>query len=305
MIKLPSVITQVVEMDKEYILYCDESEKLGLFYSNFYGGVMVGASQYEHIVKSLEDAKKNLNLLGEVKWSKVTEQYLEKYKELIKVFFSFIKVGHLKVRLMFRHNANEPILSEDDQKNSYFKLYYQFIKHAYGLEYAQLAIKPTKVRLYFDIFPENREAASKFKGYLLGLNRNAKIRSVGIYFQEEDIAEVRSHEHVLLQCLDIVLGAMHFRLNDKHKELLPGKRRRGKRTIAKEKLYKSILDEIRSIKYELRNFNIGMTTSNIPSTRWKEPYLHWSFVPYNSIFREGLRKGESKKPQLVYTNSDA
>ena len=39
-----------------------------------------------------------------------------------------------------------------------------------------------------------------------------------------------------MQCLDIVLGAMAFRLNDMHKEKRPDTNRRGKRTIAKEKL---------------------------------------------------------------------
>ncbi len=32
--------------DREYIIFCDESDKKGRFYSNFYGGVMVGLSQY-------------------------------------------------------------------------------------------------------------------------------------------------------------------------------------------------------------------------------------------------------------------
>src|SRR4051812_48451759 len=119
-------------IDKEYILYCDESEKKGQYYSNFYGGVMVGSLQYERIIALLEEEKKGLNFFGEVKWSKVTERYVEKYILLIKAFFALIKIGHLKVRVMFRQNAHEANdLTEEDHKNSYFKLYYQFIKHAY------------------------------------------------------------------------------------------------------------------------------------------------------------------------------
>jgi hypothetical protein len=44
--------------NKEYILYCDESEKRGRLYSNFYGGVMVGSSEQSRIVSLLE-AEKN------------------------------------------------------------------------------------------------------------------------------------------------------------------------------------------------------------------------------------------------------
>ncbi len=194
-------------MDKEYILYCDESEAKGQYYSNFYGGVMVGASQYEKVVSVLEEEKKRLHLFGEVKWSKVTERYLEKYISLIRAFFAIVKAGHLRVRIMFRQNAHEANdLTDEDYKNSYFKLYYQFIKHAFGLECAKLQHRPSKLRLYFDVFPENREAASRFKGFLLGLNKNAKIQKAGFFVKEEDIAEMHSHDHVLLQCLDIILG---------------------------------------------------------------------------------------------------
>lgn len=139
----------------------------GEYYSNFYGGVMVGSSKYEKTTSFLEEEKKKLNLLGEVKWSKVTERYLDKYIRLIEAFFTLIKQGDVKIRIMFRQNAHEANdLTSEDYKNSYFKLYYQFIKHAFGLESAKLDQKPTKLRLYFDVFPENREAASRFKGFL-------------------------------------------------------------------------------------------------------------------------------------------
>jgi hypothetical protein len=30
--------------EKEYIIFCDESDASGKYYSNFYGGVLVGSS---------------------------------------------------------------------------------------------------------------------------------------------------------------------------------------------------------------------------------------------------------------------
>jgi Protein of unknown function (DUF3800) len=293
-------------MDKEYILYCDESEKTGRYYSNFYGGVLVGTSQYQRIALMLQEEKSKLNLLGEVKWAKVTEAYLDKYRALLRAFFAEVRAGHLKVRIMFRQNAHEPDgLSEEVQRNSYFMLYYQFIKHAYGFGHANLVHKPVRLRLYFDQFPENREAASRFKGFLLGLNKNTEIQGSGILLKEEDITEISSHDHVLLQCLDIVLGAINFRLNNKHKEKLPDGLKRGKRTIAKEKLYRLILNEIKGLKPEFKNFNIGMSTLSSAADKWREPYLHWSFVPRNKIYRHELTKGKNKKPQPAYITSDA
>jgi hypothetical protein len=70
--------------------------------------------------------------------------------------------------------------------------------------------------------------------------------------------------------MDIILGAMAFRLNDLHKEKLDGSNKRGKRTIAKENLYKYILAEIRSF---YPNFNIGITTGKTPREKNMERFL--------------------------------
>ena len=110
-----------------------------------------------------------------------------------------------------------------------------------------------------------------------------------IHIYNEDIAEVDSKNHVILQCMDIILGAMNFKLNNMDKEKMPGTNRRGKRTIAKEKLYKNILKNIRTI---YPNFNIGMSTSARGdfSNNWKDPYRHWCFKSKNSVFDSTLTK---------------
>ncbi|MBN1437864.1 MAG: hypothetical protein JW929_00510 [Anaerolineales bacterium] len=176
----------------------------------------------------------------------------------------------------------------------YFLLYYQFIKHAFGLEFAP---GPIRMRLYFDTFPDTEEKTAQFKGYLLGLTKTKRWRTVDI--QREDITEVRTRNHVLLQCLDIVFGSMSFRLNDKHKEKLADSSRRRKRTIAKEQLYRFILAEIGKIH---PRFNIGISTSlhGDANRQWSDPYLHWNFVPADGVFESTLtkprRKGKKENP---------
>lgn len=99
----------------------------------------------------------------------------------------------------------------------------------------------------------------------------------------DQIAEIESHRHNILQCLDIVLGSMSFRLNDKHKEKPEGSRKRGKRTIAKEKLYQHINRRIRQL---YPYFNIGISTGlkDGKANRWHHPYRHWLFIPKHSKF---------------------
>lgn len=107
---------------------------------------------------------------------------------MIDYFFEFVKLNKIKIRIMFRQNALVPQnLTREHEEKEYFLLYYQFIKHAFGIDYCN----PN----------ENDQVVLK------------------LYFDK-----------------------------------LPGSNRRGKRTIAKEKLYKNIL---RNIKGIYPNFNIG------------------------------------------------
>lgn len=91
-------------MSKEYIIYCDESEKRGQYYSNFYGGALIGSSDLEKSVLILENKKIELNLLQEIKWSKVAHSYCEKYIALIDCFFDLIEKNIIKIRIMFTQN---------------------------------------------------------------------------------------------------------------------------------------------------------------------------------------------------------
>ena len=279
--------------ESEYILFCDESDSTGKYFSNFYGGVMVGASQYQRVTDFLNSEKQRLGFYGEVKWSKVTELYRDRYIALIKSFFREVAAGHLRVRIMFTQNALAAKgLTREQINSTYFRLYYQFAKHAFGLRHRPVTEGPARLRLYFDEFPETRESVAQFRGFILGLQADPLVRRTGLTIKAEDIAEVRSHDHVLAQCLDLVLGSMSFRLNDKHLEKPAGSRKRGKKTIAKEAVYKAIYNEIRAIR---SHFNIGISTGtdNI-SERWSAPYRHWLFVPAEREYKEGFTKPRNK-----------
>lgn len=276
-------------MSKELIIYCDESEGDGDFYSNFYGGALVRSEDLGDVIARIDAVKASLSLKGEVKWSKVTEQYAQKYINLIDVFFDLMAEDKVKMRVMFTQNCYEPRhLTKQQRDESYLRLYYQFIKHAFGLTYSGVP-KNTRVRVNFDRLPENEEKVRNFKQFISGLTRSRDFRQAGLIINENDLYEVESHSHDILQCADIVLGAMCFRLNDKHKTIPEGKKRRGKRTVAKERVYKHINGRIRTL---YPNFNIGCSTSDKDDrrNRWAHPYRHWNFRSQESVFNEDRTK---------------
>lgn len=217
----------------EYIIYCDESISRGRYYSNFYGGALIKNCDFDFVVNSLNEKKETLNLFNEIKWNKVSDNYLEKYKEIINTYFNFIADGKIKLRIMFSQNAQVPTnLTKENIDNGFHLLYYQFVKHAFGLTYHDgNPNDKTFIRLYFDKLPDNSIKNEIFKSHIYGLQAQDMFRKSRLKIRLEDIAEVDSHKHVILQCMDIILGSMAFRLNDLHKEKCADTNKRGKKPL--------------------------------------------------------------------------
>ena len=270
-------------MSTEYIIYCDESEEKGTFFSNFYGGALVRSEDFNDVVETLRGKKAALNLGREVKWTRITEQYESKYMALLDTFFDLVKQDKVKVRIMFTQNRNVARgLTRRHFDEKYFILYYMFIKHAFGLNCSPILPAGVNLRVYPDQIPDTAEKVQQFRSFLLGLTRIPEWRQRRIRMRPEDVADIDSKQHEILQCLDIVLGAMHYRLNDKHKELTARNgTRRGSRTKAKFRVYKHILARIQDI---YPGFNIGKSTGQpTDDCRWTHPYRHWVFVPTERV----------------------
>ena len=260
-----------------YIIYCDESSDKGSKFCDFFGGCMIDSRDQYELTQALEQKKRELHLDHEVKWTRVTENYLSKYIELIDLFFDYIQAGKIKVRIMFRSVSDRPThapnLSVDDK---YFKLYYQFLKHSFGLMTIPKECAPTNVIIFLDVLPDKHGKRDEFKKFLHDMPLSQDFFKTDITIRERDIIEVDSKDHVLLQCTDIVLGAMYFKLNGLNLVKPEGQARRGKRTIAKEKLYKHIQQRINEIHPA---FNAGVSTGsrNYSNPHWESPYEHWLF----------------------------
>ncbi|QGU00892.1 Phage protein [Candidatus Syntrophocurvum alkaliphilum] len=262
----------------EYIIYCDESVKKGDYFGNFYGGALVKSIDFEKVSKSLEEKKQQLNLFSELKWTKVSHPYLDKYIDFIDLYFDYIKADKIKIRIMFTQNIHiAENLTKDQKENEFFLLYYQFIKNAFGLEYSNHNNNRVNLKLFFDKLPDTQEKNNRFKTYLLKIYYGKDI-----YLISENIVEVNSHKHVILQGMDIILGSIQFRLNNEHRKIPEGQKRRGKKTIAKEKLYNHIYNRIKDL-YPNFKFNIGISTGihNDYKNKWLYPYRHWLFIPSN------------------------
>lgn len=282
----------------EYIIYSDESDRNGKFYGNFYGAALVRSRDINHIEQTLNKLKISLNLLAEIKWTKVPshEVYYERYIRVMDQFLDFVKSDLVKIRIMFSQNIHVPIVTKDQKDNEFLLLYYQFIKHCFGLKYCDevRSGEVIKIKFFFDDLPSPKIDAATFKNYIYMLDTKQAFGN-SFRIDREDMAEVSSKNHVIMQCLDIVLGSMCFRLNNKHLDKPPGQYRRSKGTVFKEKMYHYILLRIKEI---YPNFNIGMSTGRSKSEDvWNHSYRHWNFVPSKHVL--DLDAGKRRKGPII------
>ncbi len=278
---------------KMYYIWLDESDKEGTFYSNFYGGILVNSKNLPKVLEMSEGFIREHGMQEEeIKWQKVNKYNFERYKELVDFIFDLLGNGYAKIRIFFRHNQFKPIgLTNEQKRKSYSLLYYQFIKHAFGLEFSNKSDKDIFIKILLDDMPLKGDDANEFKEHLFNLNKDKGFMAARIKIRKEDIIEVDSSKHILLQFLDLILGAMCFRLNDKHKIKDPITGKYGIRTNLKKKLYMHINKKIREIH---PGFNIGVSTSITKmEDRWLYPYSHWSFKP-NQFERDVSRVKKNK-----------
>lgn len=264
----------------EYIIYSDESVSQGEYFSDFFGGALVTNRNFNEVNSALEAKKLELNLMGEIKWTKVSVTYLEKYKQMMDLFFSFVKQNKVKLRIMFQESGHSYApLHQDQIVNRYHLLYYQFIKHAFGLVYHDGPADETVfLKLYFDKMPVSIQENDAFKAHIAYLQNLWQFRRARIVIRPDDIAEIDSHKHSIQQCMDIVLGAMAFRLNNKHLVIPPGETEPGHKTKAKEALFNHILELIKDAD-GIEDFDISKTTlPDRARDRWIIPYRHWKFL---------------------------
>lgn len=138
-----------------YYIWFDESDKEGEFYSNFYGGILIKSEHLEKVLQMMRCIVEEVGLAGEeIKWQKVNQYTFDKYVRLVDFVFDLLENGFAKIRIFFRNNQYVPTgLTREQKRNEFSLLYYQFIKHSFGLQYSNPTKRPVKLKLFIDDIP--------------------------------------------------------------------------------------------------------------------------------------------------------
>lgn len=188
-------------MNKTFNIYCDESCHIENDHKPFMflGSVSVPYNQVRFHTEQIKELKKKHNFYAEIKWSKVSKSKLRFYSELVDYFFNtdikFRTVGVKKSKI-----NNEAFQQNYD--DFYYKMYYSLLNHNINTSY--------NYNVYLDI----KDTLSAYK-----VNRLKKILNTkfGVF---RNVQNIRSHESLLLQLADFMMGAISYENNQTDKKNL-------------------------------------------------------------------------------------
>lgn len=186
-------------MSKTFNIYCDESCHIENDHKKFMflGSVSSAYNQVKLHTENINDLKKKHNFYAEIKWSKVSKSKLRFYLDLVDYFFAtdlnFRTVGVKKAKI----NNGAYNQTYDD---FYYKMYYYLLNHNLNSLY--------KYNVYLDI----KDTLSAYKVNKLKEVLNTKY---GIF---RNVQNIRSHESIIMQLADFLMGAIAYLKNDEKKQ---------------------------------------------------------------------------------------
>jgi hypothetical protein len=266
--------------ERRYILYCDEAYNAqpALRYHHYYGGLLIGEGFVSRLEQQLLNLASLAGLAGEIKWGKVDGKSRGAYEAFMSGFFDELAQGYFKVRVLFLDRYLKPEYSvKKSKQEQFFTLYYLFVTRAFGWKEAPFATdESVSLRFLFDQLPHKREAREKFREFLSNIPRTKRFGHLKLLIPKDGIAEVDSRRHRIAQGIDVLIGALGYRMNRLHRILTPSGRR-GKRTIAKDGVSNAIRTRLRDFGVK----NIGITTGTYgkPLALWNDPIRLWRLEP--------------------------
>lgn len=186
----------------KFEVYCDEANPDVLTSANprarylMIGSLWLPDGLRDEIKSRVSALRERNQAWGEIKWSKVSPNRCNFYVELIDLFFAYGDSLRFRCIAVDRAQLNQA-LHDNDSELGFYKFYYQLLHH-WILDF-------NEYRIFCDIKsnrdPKRLPVLSQCLAYA---NLTSSIQS---------IQSLPSHEVVLIQLCDLLLGAASSRIN--------------------------------------------------------------------------------------------
>jgi hypothetical protein len=196
-------------MNKVYI-YCDESCQDNHNYM-LLGGVAIKSSLVSIFESDMDKIRKQTNMHKELKWSKLTNQKYIEYRRFVDLFFEWNKSNKLFFHCIIFDNTK---INHRQFSGSYelgfYKFYYQLLLHTFGKNYG----KNNDLYAFLDQRPTGYDLTELRRILNNGMDSRYKIDRRPFRLVEP----ADSKKIAVLQVADLVLGALGYRKNNRHKD---------------------------------------------------------------------------------------
>jgi hypothetical protein len=193
-------------------VYCDESGITQRFL--VYGGVITPAANADEICAVLKRWRQKTGMHRELKWTKVSKAKLPEYKNFIDGFFYYAlrEAIHFQAVVFDTHDPGYRRFLRANKDLGFYKLYYQFLLHKFG-SYALT----DATRLFVFLDESSQLTESRRDVMKIVLNRGIRQRWQRNADIVETVASLVSHENDLMQVADVLMGAVAFHWNQRHR----------------------------------------------------------------------------------------
>ena len=243
----------------------------------------------------------------EVKWSNVSPEWLTLYKELTDTFFAHLTNSDIRYRQVFRDRSYIHVPETEAQELSSldmeFRVYYYFLKEAFGLQYLPLAenhFDKIVMRLDTHSSKEHRKKLKELVERLPVLLGRTDL--------EIDLGHVCSSTLRRIQVCDVMLGAAGSYGNRQHQKRKAGQKGMSPYQKCRYELARHISTKFRILNNLTRGkgaFNWHESTGQ--DGNLKNRFLHkvriWKFIPKNYQIDKGWQN-DHLDPQGNYIAPD-
>ena len=258
-----------------YSVISDESERKGLSYSYFFGGLLIPNASIHECRSLLDEVALNCGVVGEIKWTKTCSYNVEGYMQMATAFLMLVAEGACRLRVAYSSNTHLHAASKKRAKSEalYLKLYHNFLLHGFSLTRANLPPKSKNLFFMMDRLPVGSADGETFATTLSKIPnqwslRKCKVPDSPFVVQQGNISEIESLSCLLLQMVDLVTGAMYSLANEQPGAVVISKRGGAKKSLK--------LHIIMLLKQLTRCPGLNVHETSGMSGSWFEvPYRHW------------------------------
>lgn len=263
----------------KYVIYADEAwtQSTPLYrYHCFFGGLFSTQKNFNELERKIKQLKIDFNYKKEIKWSNISIQDIDLYKEILVVLEDSIRdKSETKYRQLFMDRAYTYAGPQHSELEGQFKIYYQFLKHCFGFEHIT-----SKTVIIFKL---DTHSSHYHKQQLSSYIQELRLPNIEI-----KVEFINSKKSTALQVCDLLMGAAGYYGNKIDWDIQPNRRTRTKNQMMKSRFSKEVYNLLRRINNEYRGssgFN-WFETTGIDGDR-KNHYDHklriWKFEARNHI----------------------